>query len=119
MTPLSDTEQFFYDQAGFSWNPETETEEEGRRRGARRLAAAEAWARTAGIEFAWADDWDVDHRKEFECYDNGGPETCEMCEARLDDEVVASLSCVDDASHEYRRVVEAELASEVMETVTA
>jgi hypothetical protein len=119
VTLLSDAEEFFYENAGFSYSPETETEDEGRRRCARDLAAAEAWARTAGIEFEWADDWEVDHRKEYDCYEDGGPESCEACVARLDDEIVASLGCIDDASSEYRRVTEAQLALEVMSTLPA
>jgi hypothetical protein len=38
---LTDAEQFFYDNAEYSWNPATETQEQGRERCARELAAAE------------------------------------------------------------------------------
>jgi hypothetical protein len=108
--------EFFYEHAGFSWNPETQTEDEGRREGAVKLAEAEAWAKSAGVEFEWDDDWEVgDHKEEFgddSAYADGGPDTCESAAAVLDGEIIGSLCCIDDATPEYRRVVEAELALE-------
>ena len=109
------TIDFFIQHAGYSYNPATETPEEGRRRCARDLAEAEAIARLRGWEVRWADDWSIDHETEFDCYDKGGPETCET--ALLVDaqgNVLASLGCVDDATDEYRRVIEAELADEAV-----
>lgn len=115
MDKMSAAEQFFYDHAGYSYRPETETRRQGRRRSARRLAEAEAYAKEHGWSVNWADDWDVDHRKEFDCYDNGGPSTCESAVLRdADDHILGSLGCIDDADKNYRRVIEAELALEAM-----
>ena len=105
--------EFFREHAGWSYNPATETAEQGRARGARALAEAEAWAAAAGVRFVWGDDWDVgDHVAEYDCYEEGEPATCERVLAYLGGEVVAALGCIDDATPEYRRVIEAELASE-------
>ena len=72
-----------------------------------------AWADSIGLEFRWADDWAVDHEREFDCYDDGGPDTCEYCHAvTADGTVLAALHCIDDATDEYRRVIEVELAEE-------
>lgn len=71
-----------------------------------------AWAESIGVEFRWADDWLIDH-DEFDCYEDGGPESCEYCVAvAADGTILASLHCIDDATDEYRRVIEVELAGE-------
>ena len=103
---------FFFEHAGWSYDPATETPEQGRRRCAERLADSEAWASAMGVRFNWHEDFQIDHAAEFDCYADGGPETCECVLATLDGECVGSLSCIDDATDEYRRVVEAEVASE-------
>lgn len=110
---LKEAIEFFAANAGFSWDPATETETEGKIRCARNLAEAEEWAKDR-LTFSWGDDWSVgDHVKEFDCYDDGGPTTCEDCTARdRMGDVVGSLGCIDDATPEYRRVVEAEIADE-------
>jgi hypothetical protein len=60
---MNENERFFYDAVGYSYDPVTETPEEGRRaRVARALASAEARAEAAGITFDWVED-DVP----FEC----------------------------------------------------
>lgn len=41
---LTKQEQFFYDHGGISYNPDTETQDQGHERNARELAAAETWA---------------------------------------------------------------------------
>jgi hypothetical protein len=107
--------RFFYDHAGWAYDPQTETPEQGRTRGARRLAAAERLARYRDLSFRWENElgW-IDHVTEFDCYDVE-PTTCEVCICFDEDgEVLASLGCIDDATPEYRRVVEAELALEVL-----
>jgi hypothetical protein len=109
---------FFANHAGWSYSPATETASEGRWRSARALARAESWAKAEDIDFDWYDDWMVDHAKEYDCYSgDAGPATCEVCVAKKGDEVLASLGCIDDASPEYRRVVEAELADEALHDV--
>jgi hypothetical protein len=116
MTPeLLHAALFFAKHGGLSYNPHTETPEMGRRRGALQLAKAEQWAKDNGVTFVWEDDWDIlSHVKEFDCYD-AEPDTCERVRAiTADGETLASLSCIDDATSEYRRVVEADLAYEAM-----
>ncbi len=109
--------RFFYEHAGYNFNPATETVEQGKLRCAKSLANAERYAQSQGFTFTWEDDWMVDHAKEYDCYEDGGPETCEACICRdSDGNVLASLCCIDDATSEYRRVIEAELASEGMAT---
>lgn len=112
MTPA---EQFFYDHAGYMAKA-SESLEEGHRRTAILLAYAEAWARRKGIRFDWADDWAGDHSYVDQAMFEGYEVTaCEVCTAySRKGNVKASLGCIDDASPEYRRVVEAELAMEVM-----
>ena len=116
---LTEQEQFFYIHAGYSYSA-PETADEGHERSARQYAAAETWAREQGYEFRWMDDWMVgDHVAEFDCYseDGQGPETCEAClmvDPKRPGKVLASLGCIDDATSAYRRVVESELAWEIM-----
>lgn len=57
--PLSDAEQFFYDNAGYSYDPATESREEGRARCARALAAAEDYGRRHGWRVEYDEDPDV------------------------------------------------------------
>ncbi len=115
---LSDDARFFFDHAGFSYNPKNETPLEGRLQCAQALARAEHTAREMGITFEWQDDWMVDHAKEYECYEDGGPQTCEFCIARdAEGNVRASLGCIDDADANYRRVIEAELADEAIDAL--
>ena len=104
---------FFLRNAGSSYNPETQTKQQRRSETARLLAKAERDARALGYTFEWQDDWSVrDHVKEFNCYTKQ-PSPRILCTCLMLDsngEVVQSLGCIDDATREYRRVVEAELA---------
>ena len=108
--------QFFRRHAGYSYDPATETPAQGRARCARSLADAEEWARDAGLSFAWEID-DVDS-SEWSYDPDPWAQWC--CIARdASGAAVASLGCIDFGrgrdpwSDSYRRVVEAELASEV------
>lgn len=104
---------FFLRHAGYSYNPKTQTRQQGRAACARHLAAAERDARALGYTFEWEGDWTVgDHFRAYgEAYTNGGPATCESCLMRDSaGKVVQSLGCVDNATREHRRVIEAELA---------
>lgn len=110
-------QKFFYENAGYSYNPATETQDEGRTRCARELADAEARGRDAGLSFDWSVDQDSDSRDHAKgaryelwqcvCYDAEG-------------KAVAYLGAVDFGrngsphSDNYRRVVEAELAQEAI-----
>lgn len=53
---MTKDEQFFYDHAGFSYDPATETAEQGHQRTARNLAGAERWARANGYELVVEDE---------------------------------------------------------------
>ena len=110
---LSADELFMHKHAGYSYDPKTETKEQGRQRCARELARAERWMHETGARVVWVDDWEIrDHVKYYgDAYDRE-PTTCEWAELRLGGEVLASLGCIDDATDEYRRVIEAELADE-------
>jgi hypothetical protein len=106
---------FFEQNAGYARQPD-ETDDAARARCAGDLVKAERWAQNAGVTFDWSDDWHVtDHRAEYDCYNDGGPETCQSCTCYSSNgDVLASLGCIDDATPDYRRVVEAELALEAM-----
>lgn len=109
--------KFFYEHAGWSYQTDKETSNQGRRRCARELAKAEQWAREQNITFSWSDDWDVGNHREFygEAYADDEPLTCEQAAAfDPDGTCIASLGCIDDADNNYRRVVNAELALEAM-----
>lgn len=105
-TKLSAEAQFFYDNAGYSYGP-NETAEQGRTRCAMNLAAAESIARAAGVSFEWVRDADADEADQWGCklHDAAGT-------------VQQSLWGIDfgpDGSpygDNYKRVIEAELASE-------
>ncbi len=96
-------EQFFYDNAGWSYNPATQTEEQGRIECAKRLAQAELEARAAGISYSWdREDCDCEEKDHNSYY-------CMACDG---DTLVASLGMICGPTREYRRVIEAELALE-------
>lgn len=108
---------FFYENAGVSWNPKTQTQEEGRREGAEALLKAEFWANKKGCSF----DWDHCDTTSREFTDEGEEYPLWRCVMRdLAGNVVASLSGIDFGLNgepwgdPYRRVVEAELALEYM-----
>ena len=107
-TPKQAAFLFFLRDAGTSYNPKTETKRQGQYAGARRLAKAERDARALGYTFEWHADLSFAHS-----HDEKPPVTCEYCLMRDSDGAgVQSLGCIDDATREYRRVVEAELALE-------
>jgi hypothetical protein len=114
---------FFYEHAAFSYDPKTETEEEGHTECARQLAAAEhtiqsddtyryEWGQTEGLTNA-----------DFEDTDN--PYLLWQCVLFRGDEAMVSLSGIDlgrhgvPATENYRRVVEAELALEQIKNMVS
>ena len=111
--PLTADEQFFYDNAGSSYDPATETFAEGCVRGARKLAAAEQHAHEQGWIYLWEDDGcacsicDTKHEQICLLYDKAGTFK----------RLLASLGGICGATPEYRRVVEAELACEAQPDV--
>lgn len=116
MTRLADAKRFFFENAGYSYDPTKETHEEGRRRCASDLAHAEEWLRNSDdLRVLWADDDDGDHSyTDGEGFEGYTVTTCEFCSILNESGSViyASLGCIDDADDDYRRVVEAELAME-------
>lgn len=93
---------FFYKHAPYCYNPAEETEEQGKRRNSRALADAERWLENQPYcRFTWFQD--------------RGKWACQLWERG---EILASLyDCETGPDHEYHRVVEAELALEVMPRV--
>jgi hypothetical protein len=110
--------QFFRRHAGFSYNAQTETKAQGRARCARELVAAELRGRDIGLSFSWSIDPDTDS-SDF-CDDNPHWSLWQCLAYDANGQIVASLGGVDFGRNEtphsdpYRRVVEAELASEVL-----
>lgn len=114
MTPY----QFFLRNAGFSYDPKTETADDGRRRHARDLANAERRGARAELSFGWSIDPDNDSSEwcdEPPAYEQWA------CVCRDANGIaVASLGGIDFGrdglpySDPYRRVVEAELAQEAL-----
>lgn len=107
---------FFHEHAGWSYDPATQTPEQGRQQSAYRLAQAERLAVLAGADVEWSPDWDVGSHRDFygpdSAYEDREPETCENADLKVGNELIGSLGCVDDATEDYRRVVSAELAAE-------
>lgn len=114
---MNEAQQFFYENAGYSYAP-TQPSEEGHRESARRLANAEALVNVFGWVFIWNDDADATHDV---LGDDGEPLPMFDCVMETHDgTVVASLSGItfadgkDWTNDPYARVVEAELALEGM-----
>lgn len=115
--PPGSPEAFFFTHSGWSYDPKKETAKQGRMRCARDSARAERHAEANDWEYRWESDWSVGSHKEFfgkgSAYEEREPDTCETCLLmNAEGEVLECLGCVDDADQNYRRVVEAELASE-------
>ena len=98
---MNSTEQFFYDNAGWSYDPKTETSDQGRRRGAIELARAEQWAKKQGYYFEWSDDIEA-------------PLYCCAMYAHGQKYCAQSLGGIDTCTGKYARVVEAELVLQEM-----
>lgn len=102
---------FFYKHAGYSYGP-GESPLQGRRRGAIRLAKAEAEAARRGWRVKWEHD-----QEEYQMGDAETEHPSEVLTAVLYDaegNVLGSLSGIGDPSRDYSRVVEADLALEAL-----
>lgn len=102
---LTVDQRFFFEHACFSYDPKTETPDQGRTRCAVDYASAETWARAAGLSFEWGHD--PISPREWRC----------LCHSHTGD-IAASRYGVDFGkkdpwSDPYRRVIEAELAQQV------
>lgn len=112
---------FFFKHAGFGYNPKTETREQGRRRGAVELAAAESVFLNA-VKLA---DVGIEWRHDGEAAQDG--EDFDTCESAIiwhrkdsgDIEYLASLGGIIDITADYRRVIRAELAQECAQALQA
>lgn len=109
-TLMTKLEQFFYDNAGYSYDPKTETKEQGKVRCAVDLARA---AHYAIDQPDWHFEWGQDDQP-CECGEPNCDHLVEYCQLCDGDNLLESLSGISGATDEYRRVVEAELALEAM-----
>jgi hypothetical protein len=108
--------EFFGQNAGLRIYP-GESENQARLRAGQEYAAAEMTIREQSWSVGWLPDWEIgSHLQEYgEAYSDGEPDTCEVATLyNSRDEILASLGCIDDATNDYRRVVDAELALEAM-----
>jgi len=108
-----EAKQFFFEHAGLSYDPKSETQRQGRLRCARRLATAEEFAKKHG----WTAEWVADTEADPTDWDGEGPmgEEAFVCMLRNENgQVLATLGGTWDPTAEYQRVVEAELALEAM-----
>jgi hypothetical protein len=112
-SPVTDAAiAFFSEHAGFSYDPKVETPEEGRQNSALHYAKAEQFAKERGWTAEWRDD-----PEPYEMGDAEETPPSEVLGCVLKDssgEVLASLWQIGDPTRAYRRVVEAELASEAI-----
>jgi hypothetical protein len=110
--PTAKAIAFFYRHAGWGYTPGKETKAQGRKRGAKALARAEAEASARG----WRVDWEGDP-EEYQMGDAETEHPKEVLGAVMRDEhghVLASLWGIGDPDRNYSRVVEAELALEAL-----
>jgi len=112
MKTMTTAERFFWKWAGYSFDPKTETQAQGRRRCAALLAEAEAWAEGQEMTFTW--EWDESPDLSFMDPDEAAePHEVLVCIARYrDGSVAASLGGIVDPDSEYQREIAAELAAE-------
>lgn len=112
---LTAAQLFFYENAGYSVG-KGETQEQGRIRCAIELAQAEKYARNLEWEFIW--DWDecpdLSWMTEEEQAEEHEVLCCRIPDPEKPRYSLASLSGITDPDSNYRRVIEAELASEAL-----
>lgn len=111
--------EFFYEHAGFSYDPKKETATEGHLRGAQGLAEAEAYAKAHGWYVGWVDDYDSRDADRDTEWADWPHYHCELRDAG--GHHLASLGGIMFAEKgdwldgdPYARVVEAELFAEAM-----
>lgn len=117
---------FFHEHAGSSYYPDRETEAEGRLRGAKALAAAEAWLAEQDGSTEWAADDDADRSgidHDAPLYQCVVEVACDCDRKYCSGKRCESLSGIDLGDNgdntyrceDYMRVVVAELALELMD----
>lgn len=103
--------KFFMEHASVSYNPMTQTREQGQQQGAERMVDAEdvlmLAMRVGDVSVHWADDERMGDEPD-------DVENVESCVIEINGEIVASLFAIWDADTNYRRVVRAELALECL-----
>lgn len=113
MTPY----HFFPKHAGYSYDPKTQTPAQGRIECAKALARAERIMQESGAYVTWEPDPYAD-----DSWMEPG-ETWDRCECatlrNAEGDALASLGMIFDASPDYQRVVEAELALEAQDALLA
>jgi hypothetical protein len=98
--------RFFFKWGAWGHNPALETPLQGRWKCARSLAAAEQWGKENHLSFEWGDDFrDGDEPDDVERV-----EYCTVFDREGNH--LTSLGAIWDASPEYRRVIQAEMATE-------
>jgi hypothetical protein len=108
---MNGAEQFFYEHAGWSYDREKETSDQGRVRCARALAEAETLCAREGWFVKWDHDWIP--------WDGDEPYDGPLWEAVLYDRTsnvlasLGSIACKGQAS-DYGRVIDAELALDAL-----
>jgi hypothetical protein len=115
---LTESEAFFYEHAGYSYDPASERPTSGRTRGAIHLAYAEREAARRGWETRWDIDADADIIPTDNYFVSGEPQ---WVAALVTDEgeIIAALYGIDLGTADpngdpYARVVAAELAYETL-----
>jgi|SRR5882672_7371092 len=108
--PLDKAQRFFFDNAGYSWNPRKETPAQGRTRGAMALRAAEqAYSDAeayASVEFCvWPD--------EIATYEDG-EQRYMMAIRDGDGHTMNSCGAMDSEDSTQRRIMHAELALDIL-----
>lgn len=111
--------KFFHEHNGVSWNPATETEEQGRVRCAREAANLEAMFDAWGFTFSWDIDEDGSVLEPDDNIRHNGDRTFWICSIFAWGENVGCLCGIDlghndPRSDPYARVVQVELAREHM-----
>ena len=116
---LNAQQKFFYENAGYSYDPKTETKTKGRIRCAKSFASAETLATKRGLVYEW--EYDECGCSGCDCgsddcaCSSGEPHETLCCLLRdpESNQVLASLGGICGVTTTYRRVIEAELAAEI------
>jgi hypothetical protein len=108
--------QFFYENAGYSYKTGVETPEQGKKRCARSLARAERYAREHDFSFEWQyDDAGCSgcscESDSCKCSTGESHETLGCIARDSEGKIFASFWGICEPSQDYRREIEAELAT--------
>lgn len=107
---LNAAERFFFEHAGYSYDPKTQTAEQGRLDCAKVMAAAEALFQEVEACCNWAFRVGADH----DCSAEDGEPRFDMRIEDADGRCRALLGGIDDGGTTYSRIVRANLACELL-----